>query len=778
MNINKKKEGSSLIFTVIIFMFVMIVSGAMLSMVTQNYIERVVEGKRIENLYGSESGLDTAYNVIVKNIDNANQVAYKEVEILKNTAKNMSYKDFKDLKNKIDQDKNEKALCALYALYADIDYLKLDESKNSEKIKEDNSLIEKVINYEFRNKFKTYIENNIESNVGGTTGQYWLDATINSTTKQQVEYNGAEIKFYNNSDFNESNDGIKWKGIDGEKEIITSGVPNRKLIVKYKFDDEGKISIDHHDHYELKDLEYYEKENTEIALESKYKVNNEQKIGENERKLRAIYTLTVPNYYEITFKNSIASNTEDIPGITIGKSLNIDNSNVDVHGDIMIEGNSSSTNSIADLSNKYTNGVVIDNENTNPSKKINLYNNLYCRGTVKVTDNVQVNLNRNLYAQNMYFNSTSSNNNGTIFNVNKDNDSKVVLDNDLEVTADNAKINIRNFYGINEKTEDADGNTKKSSSIIVNNQKTNSVLTINNDAYIRGIAHINTEHQYKTGESVAVKGNYNAYSVSISGNENFTYDNPLQVLQGTLDEKAEHFYQYWKDGNISEDNTVKAQNEIDYGGVVFNRIENVHSIGTVVYGKVDLEKNTVEVEKRIKKAEDFGVNTSINNKIEEEQTDYAKNVYDLNIGNKKTGIKYDSTDIKTIKSIVKTQDINDYNSEDLKFKNGKYDIKNENTNGEAIKIKGVLIVTGDLTIMGKVDIEGDIIVLGNLNINNADVTLKYNRELTKDVQNNNLSKFYDIFGTGYGGNDLNTGTSQNTESNAVEFVTKLWKVGK
>jgi hypothetical protein len=80
--------------------------------------------------------------------------------------------------------------------------------------------------------------------------------------------------------------------------------------------------------------------------------------------------------------------------------------------------------------------------------------------------------------------------------------------------------------------------------------------------------------------------------------------------------------------------------------------------------------------------------------------------------------------------------------------------------------------------MGKVDIEGDIIVLGNLNINNADVTLKYNRELTKDVQNNNLSKFYDIFGTGYGGNDLNTGTSQNTESNAVEFVTKLWKVGK
>ena len=47
----RKKQGASLILLVIVFMFISTVSLAMLSMVASNYKGRVVESKRVENLY-------------------------------------------------------------------------------------------------------------------------------------------------------------------------------------------------------------------------------------------------------------------------------------------------------------------------------------------------------------------------------------------------------------------------------------------------------------------------------------------------------------------------------------------------------------------------------------------------------------------------------------------------------------------------------------------------------------------------------------------------------
>ncbi|WP_294392315.1 hypothetical protein [uncultured Clostridium sp.] len=777
MILNRKRKGSSLIFTVIIFMFVMIVSGAMLSMVGSNYVERVVEGKRLQNLYGAESGLDTAYNVVVKTIDNANQAAYKEVEDFKNDVKDMDYIDYTretDIKKK-----------ALYALYADLNYLKLQSDENTVKIEEDNKLIEELINYVFRNKFKDYIDNNVRSNVEGEKGEYWLSVTGSATTKQQVEYNGADIKFYNNKDFTEGSTDIKWGKIGDidRKSIETSGHPKRQLVVKYKFDENGEIVIESGNYYTIENLEYYEKENTEIALESTFKENNASKrVGSNERNLRVIYTLTVPNYYEVTFKNSIVTNTKDIPGITIGGNLIVEDSDLNVYGDILVEGNSSERKSATDSLSKYTKGIFIDNSDNidiNQNKKINFYNNVFCRETINMEDNATVNVNRNVYAKNIYVNSKNTNDARSVFNVNADENSKLVLDNDFELNADQAYVNIRNFYGINDYNYDSNKstNTKKSSSIIVNNQNTNSVLTINNNAYIRGVAHINTENGYKTGESVAVKGNYNAYSIPIDDDDTFTYDNPLQVLNGNINKKAEHFYQYWKNGVSEKDTTVNAKDSIDYGGVIFNEISNVHSIGAIVYGEVNGDGENKKIVKKIKKAEDSGASTSIDSEIKRQKAEYAKNVDNLNIGNQKPEKAYDTGSI-TIDSIFNEDIPNTIDGKNFQFMKGSHVIENTGEDSKALKKECVLIVDGDLTIKGNVDIEGDIIVLGNLKIESGNVNIKYNKSLTKDIQNRNLTNFYSVFGTEYGGNDLNTTTSENTESNASEFITKLWKVGK
>lgn len=67
----RKKKGSSLVTVVIIFAMLIIFGTAMLSMTTGQYKLRIKESKRIENLYGSESGLDVAYNIIIKTFDAA-----------------------------------------------------------------------------------------------------------------------------------------------------------------------------------------------------------------------------------------------------------------------------------------------------------------------------------------------------------------------------------------------------------------------------------------------------------------------------------------------------------------------------------------------------------------------------------------------------------------------------------------------------------------------------------------------------------------------------------
>ena len=126
----------------------------------------------------------------------------------------------------------------------------------------------------------------------------------------------------------------------------------------------------------------------------------------------------------------------------------------------------------------------------------------------------------------------------------------VYTSNDLSLYATKSHINIDKYYGINdiggERTVDKDYNS--SSSIIVNTDdigtKDGSSINIG-DAIINGTAYINTSTPYQTGESVAVKGNYRAYTIPIpksTGTVNdgsnaydedkvdFVYNAPLQLV--------------------------------------------------------------------------------------------------------------------------------------------------------------------------------------------------------------------------------------------------------
>lgn len=72
----KKRKASALITVIVVIMVLTVVGTAMISLTASGYKARIGESNRLENLYGSESGLDLSYNIIA----NVLEVAISEGE--------------------------------------------------------------------------------------------------------------------------------------------------------------------------------------------------------------------------------------------------------------------------------------------------------------------------------------------------------------------------------------------------------------------------------------------------------------------------------------------------------------------------------------------------------------------------------------------------------------------------------------------------------------------------------------------------------------------------
>ena len=98
------------------------------------------------------------------------------------------------------------------------------------------------------------------------------------------------------------------------------------------------------------------------------------------------------------------------------------------------------------------------------------------------------------------------------------------------------------------------------------NSNNNVSLKINTLAYICGTAYINNDEneKYQTGESVAFKGNYIAYSDTLGKEDvKLDYYKPLQLISKkngsnvSVIEKAKHFKEYWE--SKAFDNVVNVE---------------------------------------------------------------------------------------------------------------------------------------------------------------------------------------------------------------------------
>lgn len=369
----KSKYGSAFIVTIITVMFVTTVSVAFLSMITSNYYGRVSESKRTQNLYGSDSGLDTTYNIIVKTVEAASIDGNEKVKKLKEA----KYIKFSDYENLYDEDQK-----ALYALYADIEYWKyyngnLEKNENplnqetiDTNIKRDSEDIDKLINKVFKSEFKNFMKNNLKTSIEKSQYIQFVkknDGTyVQNSQPEVVDVGNAKIIFGKIPTKTNTQENINAvTNISGSNEVIPKAKGNiievnRTLKVESGYDDDGRIE---YQEYTPVDVRFNEEEDYDITVTSEFETDstkeNTVKVGGNLRIIEANYSIRVPNYNEVAFKESTENvdKPDELVGLTIGEDMNVkDVKKLNVTGDIFVQGKEFNQS----IDSKYSGGIILD----------------------------------------------------------------------------------------------------------------------------------------------------------------------------------------------------------------------------------------------------------------------------------------------------------------------------------------------------------------------------------------------------------------------------------
>ena len=686
----RKKKGSSLVMVVIITAMIFTFATSMIAMVTGDYKARLNESKELQNLYQSEAGLDLVYNTIIKNSDTATEYANKQV----------------------------------------FDYIAGIKDVNS--IADSDEKIYEVLNKKFKENFIKFLGKH--ETVNNTTNLSDLKATnegaknkvvpnsVISITDDRDEYYNNNLLYaimnlqyltYESADANVEikNENLKWNPIS--REIKDNQVAEIKVIG-----------------YEV-DMTNYK---ITIQVESTFKTDSSKNPTylENKKTIKTKYIVNAPDYAQ---NYGISADVKDInlydassKAIVVDGNLYIKNAGtVNVNGgDIWIKGTDTNESKTSLYSfDKYRSGIFINESSFNVTN-----GKIYTNATFNLENEADVNI-EDLYAVNAYIGAQSvgaaSNNNKLVAN-------NVITNNDIAFNSPNSNIQIGNYYGINDKTiesgviDKADA-AMKSSTIIVNNDKNSANSTINIDnAVVMGVAYVETDKAYQTGESVAIRGNYAAYEYILPGyidkfklEQYSTAEYKAQFIKHTdgsdltVDEKAKYFEEYYKFDN----NKFKFSN----GGITINNLTSVGASATT---------NGVN--------SGTGINEDTLGKISSLKKEYAKNVYamgDLD-GDAAQMEAYNANVVKnTVASSINFDKLVDYVSdkelEDLKLKEGQLILNKDADKTVLVYSDRIELLDKNSNVLntiklasGKDTHKAMIVTKGNVVIGDGNKTVNYN----------------------------------------------------
>ncbi|MDU7956048.1 MAG: type II secretion system protein [Clostridium perfringens] len=665
----KKKKGASLAYVIVVLAIIATIGTAIVSLSLANYKAIIVDSKKTQNLYMSESGLDEAKVKI-------NNLTSKAVEAGNNAVTKSSI-----------------------------------ENLTSENI-------ESTQNEIFKKEYKKYIHNNLKSLFKIKEGHVLFN-TKGFKYEKEDNYYDIELVFINNNKLDLDN-GINQLS-DLEKNFIFVLPKNKKS----------------------------DKEILSLRLNSKFNVKDGNEI-KNYKEVSLTFEIVVPDYNGAYYTEKIPVYNIWQQGLVVGENLNINqNSNLNINGSVYVSANYNFEDNKSyknESQNKNASGIVISggdlsiDNGTLVSKQDIILNGE--NGELKVLSSVGESDN-GVYTHNLGIYSFEDINSNKVFGNSKnlkgnkiETKVPVYTMNDLIMNGLNSTIKLQDgFYGINSNSGDKTltGEKQNSSAIIINSKDlgTGSSLDIKNKAVIMGSAYINTlGESYQTGESLAVKGNYIAYTYAVKDkNVEFKYYNPLQLVESingdiSLDAKAKYFKEASKSFNIKS------------SGIKLPNANDVKSVGVTVDGNNDIKGNNLGLDD-IKK-------------IREEYVDnYFKKVNSINT---ETTI---SREKKYTNKITKDNDLI-Y----IDINNGANVLKNIENSPLKIKdklitinksCKGIIITDKDIKIDSSIDFKGTIITTGNLDVLNKDkakkqnISITYDEEYLKQLIGSNYEDFKGVF---------------------------------
>lgn len=490
-----------------------------------------------------------------------------------------------------------------------------------------------------------------------------------------------------------------------------------------------------------------------------------------ERIVSTNFTIVAPDYNsQITAINIYP--VFDGKALTVDGNMEVKTGNLTINGDAWVKGNADLGDNPAYTFDKYKGGIKLENSS------FTMNGNIYTANSFHLSNNARTTANGDVYAKNVYVgkevNSTLSDGNSAAFNKN------IIVNNDLALNATNSSIIIEdNFYGINDKTAEATTANKalNSSSIIVNDINSSSSVTVKKDSYIMGVAYIDATdaegNKYQTGESVAVKGNYLAYTDVENFEEGYVlkYYSPLQLLESkngnsSVAMKADYFEEYYN-------NNREGKYSLKLGGV--NLLGDIKSVGA-----------------SIKNGRPQGANITIDEDpevVNSQREEFARNVFAMGDITGLEGNLYGDQNVRrTVSNQIDFENLKRINAADIKNENGKVVL---NGNGVAITIednkineesidKGLIITNGDITIKGSFNFTGNIITTGNIIFQGeGEKNITYDPQVVRNILALNAESLKAIFEP-LDNNRVEVKVNSSSESySADEFLDKsLWRIIK
>ncbi|KGN02257.1 hypothetical protein Z969_06350 [Clostridium novyi A str. 4570] len=733
MKLKKSKKGSGLILVIMMFAFLSIVGMAFISMSLSSYKLRTAKSNAKTGLYGAESGIDEAYGIIGNKVDESIKKGNHEVDIFMNKLS----EDLISAKNKI------------YALEKNDDYNSLNEYDVKDIIDE----IEKGKNYTYLDDIKSCI--NIE------TYRYTHKKDNQQKQYARVYLDDSKVLESQNNIFKDKYTENILQENKGKQLNILEEISNCTFnINKEKPKIDAKIIIDKEEYSNFNDRKDYInklKQNKKIPI----RINSKFKYKGVNKQVKADYIINIPSYnksYYVKEDNQIVhKNPVFMKAISIDGNMNV-GGKVDIDGDVFVVEKDKKDDKKINKYNKEENnadkGIIINNIQSNFKGNVVTDRNFKIKGAEN-----QCTVTGNIFANNVLLDKNAT---GSKLKVEKN----VYTQDDLEIDANGSETEIQGaYYGLN--NGEGSPNPGSSSSININavkNGKANCKLDIKGEgSIIMGTAYADFEkkgEKYQTGESIAVKGNYKAYSIPSDKTPFSKYifdyykpiaDDETDLVVGLIskDESSKDLNVFEKGKYFKNIVSNKDYKDIfNWDGIDINGVNCIH-LGAIytkenneVQSNTDSDKfiidNLNDVFEKIKEFNDEIYNMG-------EKIEYTNNInYKEVLSNSKKSV---DTQLNNIENITEVNDKEDKNV--IILRKGNITIESGKLNDKALDINNknaLIIVDGDLNIKGNLDFTGTLIVKGNLNIENgASLTIKYDENVVRSLISQNYGKLKNVF---------------------------------